>query len=762
MAGLSARLRGVFGAARSSASGAWDLTALLSAADPKAGAAERHLWLIRFVEWLRHAPRRGEAAPAAEPGTAKRPLPVLRLRHALNVLERNEEPRRRVAALLARVWHETDMASLLADVGFSPRIDLFGELGERLRLRLLPRTPESADPADLFGLLFPRAEDAVWLAALDDATLDALTALVRDAPRDDPGRRADGATPTSTSTSTATGGAPGAVAERHDDADTESGMPAPGFTGLRADDATAAATAGHGWRQPLLDAIMYLASAIRAAGFSGALRRRMTAERLAGQPFRQLGRAVERVRDAADAGDTAALLREAHYLRALLDACQQAAASVTDHLEDYGVSVDLVFQVDQLTRRAHRLDELLTCALSPQPARETAQLLAGLVRVAHESRSVRSLFASHYSLLARKVAERSAERGEHYITRDPSEWRAMLGAAAGGGAVLGGTTLLKFVILGLGLSAFWSGLAAGVNYAASFVLIQLLHFTVATKQPAMTAPAMAHKLVGVSAGLAQAVPEHLLDASHRAADDAELSDFVDEVAHLIRTQLAGILGNLALAAPVVIAVQLGWQAAFGAPLVGHEAAVHTVEKLTLLGPTALYAAFTGVLLFASSLAAGWAENWFVWHRLDSALAWNPRIVARLGAARARRWGAWWRRNVSALASNVSLGLMLGLVPPVAAFFGLPLDVRHVTLSTGQLAAAVGSEGVSLLASAEFWWCVAGIAVTGALNLTVSFVLAFKVALRSRGIRTAGRGRIYAAIRRRMWREPLAFLLPGRI
>jgi site-specific recombinase len=44
-----------------------------------------------------------------------------------------------------------------------------------------------------------------------------------------------------------------------------------------------------------------------------------------------------------------------------------------------------------------------------------------------------------------------------------------------------------------------------------------------------------------------------------------------------------------------------------------------------------------VLLFASSLIAGWAENWFVFHRLDSAIAWNPRIVARLGAARAQRW-----------------------------------------------------------------------------------------------------------------------------
>jgi hypothetical protein len=90
-----------------------------------------------------------------------------------------------------------------------------------------------------------------------------------------------------------------------------------------------------------------------------------------------------------------------------------------------------------------------------------------------------------------------------------------------------------------------------------------------------------------------------------------------------------------------------------------------LQSLTLLGPTALFAAFTGVLLFASSLIAGWTENWFVFHRLDSAIAWNPRIVARLGAARAARWAAWWRANVSGIAANVSLGMMLGLVPAAA-------------------------------------------------------------------------------------------------
>jgi site-specific recombinase len=161
------------------------------------------------------------------------------------------------------------------------------------------------------------------------------------------------------------------------------------------------------------------------------------------------------------------------------------------------------------------------------------------------------------------------------------------------------------------------------------------------------------------------------------------------------------------------------------------------------------------------LIAGWVENWFVWHRLDSAIAWNPRFIARLGQARAARWAAWWRNNISSLASNISLGLMLGLVPAVAAFFALPIEVRHVTLSTGQLAAAVGALGFSVLGHAEFWWCVAGIAATGVLNLAVSFLLAFKVALRSRGIRLADRSRIYRAIRRRMLRSPMSFVAPPK-
>jgi site-specific recombinase len=656
------------------ASSPWDLTALLNAAqraaDAKSSLPERHLWLIRLMEWLRHAPIASET---------QTPTPVLRLKHLLNVLDRNEEHRARVALLLAQFWREVDTPALFADFGFAPRMALFGELGQRLRLRLLPTTPATTDLGELFGLLFPHADDAAWLEALDEDTLARLVALV-------------------------------------------------------------SPDIGEAAKAPLLDAIVFLSSAVRAAGFSGPLRQRMSAELLVDAPFRQLARVAEQVCELASAGDTAALLREAQYLRALLDTCRRCADSVHEHLEEHGVSVDLVFEVDQLRLRTHRIEELLICVLSPEPARDIAQLLAGLVRTARERRSVRALLSRHYSLLARKVAERSAETGEHYITRNRTEYAAMLRAAAGGGAVLAGTTFVKFLVLALGLSAFWGGFWAGVNYATSFVVVHVLHWTVATKQPAMTAPAMAAKLSDVSS-------------------DAAVEGFVDEVAHLIRSQAAGIFGNLLVVAPLVLAVQWAWRGLFGAPLVGVHDAEHVLATLTLLGPTALFAAFTGVLLFASSMIAGWAENWFVWHRLDSAIAWNPRSIARLGAPRAQRWAAYWRANISGYAANISLGLLLGIVPAVAAFFGLPIEVRHVTLSTGQLSAALGALGWDVLRHGAFWWCVAGIAVTAALNLAVSFLLAFKVALRSRGIRLADRSRIYHAIGRRFRRQPVSFLLP---
>ncbi len=663
----------------------WDLTALLNAADAQAPLAARNLWLVRLLEWLRH-PHRGEAeAMQRESG---RPLPVLRLKHLLNMLERNPQHAQAFAAVIGAIWRDMRAVGLFSDVGFAPRMALWSELLHRLRQQVLPDTVDTRELGDLFGLLFPDPDDALWLEALDEELLARLAGLF----------------------------------ELGD-------------------------SAARSWRGPMLDGLTVLISAVAAAGLSGPLRQRMDSASLAHKPFTELTGACEDFTDALRARDgsepaEAQLRQTLQYLRGQLDGCRHAAATVPRHLEEFGVSVDIVFEIEQLQQRLARIETLLDSLVSAAPQRDLARLAANLVRVVHARRSVRTLFARHYSLLARKVAERSAETGEHYITRDKSAYRQMLRAAAGGGTVMAGTTFIKFAIGALALSAFWGGFFAGINYALSFVLIHLLHFTVATKQPAMTAPAMAQKLGEID-------------------NEQGLEGFVDEVTHLLRSQMAGVIGNLSLVAPLVLLLQLGCWGLFGAPLVGEKDAQYVLSSLTLLGPTLLFAAFTGVLLFTSSLIAGWAENWFVFYRLDAAIAWNPRIIARLGQARAERWAQWWRANISGLAANVSLGLMLGLVPALASFFGLPIEVRHVTLSAGQTAAAAGALGSQVLQLPAFWLCVAAIPLTGMLNIGVSFYLAFKLALRSRGIQVSQRARVSAAIWRRLRQAPRSFFLPPR-
>jgi site-specific recombinase len=660
-----------------------ELPELLAALDPQAESVQRHLWLIALLAWVRGDCR---SVPAA----------LDRIQLLLDALQVRAETRARLQDWWQTLLETVDGTTLLADYGFASRSAFVSELAERIRQKLLPGTPETADASVLFSLVLCHAFDAQWLAALDEPTLARIQTLLQLPPS----------------------------------------VETPG-TGPRLNP----------WQNTLLEAITFCTGQVRATGFSPELRLRMSAPAREAGPFHALSRDFEDLRDAYLASpthDTEARQATLLQFRERLEACRYAAATVYTHLDAHGISVNLVFQLRQLRERVLRIRALLDCLLSAHPDASTARLLSHLVTVGQERRSVRMLITSNTSLLAAKVAERSSETGEHYITRTAAEYRSMLRQAAGGGAVMSLTTMMKFTVLSLGLSAFWSGFYAGMNYALSFVLIQLLHWTVATKQPAMTAPAMAAKLKDLSA-------------------PGAVDDFVDEVSHLVRSQVAAVVGNLALVAPCVLLISAGLWLGFGKPMIDVTEAEHVLHTLTLLGPTALFAVLTGMLLFASSIVAGWVENWFVLHRLDSALRYNPKITATLGLRRADRWARFMRDNISGLAANISLGLMLGLIPAFSAFFGLGLDVRHVTLSTGQLAAAAFTLGTDVLAQPVFWWCVAGILVTGVLNVGVSFYFAFRLALRAHNVSGLERSRIGSAIRTRarthlrsfFWPEPSA-------
>ncbi len=642
---------------------------LLAALDADAPLAQRHLWLMDALRWVR-----GDGADVIGA--------VARMRALLDAIEADPDLRQRWRAWW-RVFHETvDITPLLADHGFAPRTAFLSEFGHRVRRKLLPGTPETTDLAELFNLLLPTPFDVQWIKALDTATLQHMQTVL-----------------------------------------------------LEPDDSAR-------WTAELMDALTYCVSQVSATGFASEVRVRMSPQAQRERAFHALPATLEALRHAVrqHGPRSAEAVTAAEELVRQLDACRHAAYTVYAHLEEHGVSVGIVFRLRQLRERIVRIKVLLDCLQSDQPGRATAALLADLVQVGLDSRSIRALIAASSHLTAAKVAERSAESGEHYITRNKAEYRDMLGKAAGGGAVLGFTTWIKFALYGLSLSAFWAGFAAGLNYAVSFVLIMLLHFTVATKQPAVTAPAMVAKLRDIKA-------------------TGAVRRFVDEVAHLFRSQVAAIVGNIGLVIPVVLLISALLHFGTGSAMIDAEKAEHTLHGLSILGPTLFFAAFTGVLLFASSIVAGWVENWFVLHKLDSAMAHNPRFTGVLGRERAGRWAGFMRRNISGLTANISLGFMLGLTPAFAQFFGLGLDVRHVTLSAGQITAAGFALGLDVLAQPAFWSAVAAVVLVGPLNLTVSFYLAFQLALRSQNVSQVNRALIRAALWRRLRVAPLSFLVP---
>jgi site-specific recombinase len=77
--------------------------------------------------------------------------------------------------------------------------------------------------------------------------------------------------------------------------------------------------------------------------------------------------------------------------------------------------------------------------------------------------------------------------------------------------------------------------------------------------------------------------------------------------------------------------------------------------------------------------------------------------------------------------NASLGFLLGGVPALFAMMHLPVEIRHVTVSTSSVALAF-SAGVGTGSDGAL--AVLGVFVIGAVNVVVSFVLALWLALRA--------------------------------
>jgi len=450
----------------------------------------------------------------------------------------------------------------------------------------------------------------------------------------------------------------------------------------------------------------------------------------ADSPFFDLSRVVQDYGERA--GDPACRAAWEHCRTECFAALEQAHA----RLEAYGVSADLVFRLELLEAQLRRIDLLLTFAggQGNGPA-FAAELVCGSA----EQHGLRTLLNTSVKRLARKVVEHTSDTGEHYIARDRREWRVMGWAAAGGGVLTAGTALIKYGVSALPLAPLLLGLSLTFNYTSSFFLMQLLGFSLASKQPAMTASALARAL--------------------EARDGQERE--IELVAAITRTQVIATIGNVFAAIPTALAVSALWIWMSGHGPLGPDTALHSLHaNHPFHGWTLLFAAATGVLLWLSSLASGWATNWSAYRRLPEALTQSHRLRRLLGTTRAAALGAFVQRHISGFVGYLALGLLLVFVPMAFAFAGLHLEVRHVTLQSASLALATASLWAQgTLPWMEALWGLAGIALIGTLNFTVSFALALWTALRARDLNGQARRHLGWTILKAFNRQPGRFLLP---
>jgi len=374
-----------------------------------------------------------------------------------------------------------------------------------------------------------------------------------------------------------------------------------------------------------------------------------------------------------------------------------------------------------------------------------AALFTELVRNEKRKNSLRELSSQSFGYIAYQIAEHKGRKGDKYITGNRQEYNAMLVSAMWGGFIICFTVIIKKLLGKLAMPPFWQGFAYGTNYAIGFLVIEETHATLATKQPAFTASAVASSL------------------DTKKNEQPNLYNMAVTVAKVTRSQIASFFGNLIVVFPVTFLFAWLYNKAVGHPLadMAHAKAM-LLEQDPVKSLSLLYAANTGFFLFLSGLIAGFIQNKMQYGRISERLQKHPVLRLHLPNKRLKRIGDYIEQHAGAIIGNIILGYILGMSGIIMQeLFGIPFDIRHITIAAGNAAIAfytIGFRNVTWQFATVSFIGVLGI---GCINFLISFSCAFIVALKSRGIRL----RDYPEFLKILWRYfktyPLHFIRPPK-
>ncbi|MHA3891224.1 site-specific recombinase [Acinetobacter sp. GXMZU3951] len=403
----------------------------------------------------------------------------------------------------------------------------------------------------------------------------------------------------------------------------------------------------------------------------------------------------------------------------MIDQCREVVLKIRRATKRIGVSISLTYLLSLLEQCLDRVELLLQLIVEDDDFRYQAMssLLIDITQAIYNERSVRALLANNSELIALQVTENASKTGEHYVSTDKKSFWSMYRSAAGAGVIIAIMATLKTLASRVVMAPIMQAFVFSMNYAFGFMFIHIIHCTVATKQPAMTAAALAATV-----------------QQRKGSKTAQIAELAALIINIIRTQFIAILGNISIAIPVAALIAWLWQIGLHEPLMNHAKAAKALHDLNPFTSLAIpHAAIAGVCLFFSGLIAGYFDNMAVYRKVGPRIKAHVYLKLMLGQERLNTFAEYIERNLGALAGNFIFGIMLGSMGTIGFILGLPLDIRHIAFASANFIQGLmninDSPDIGLIIVSFL-----GVLLIGLTNLFVSFTLTIIVALRARRVR----------------------------
>lgn len=436
-------------------------------------------------------------------------------------------------------------------------------------------------------------------------------------------------------------------------------------------------------------------------------------------------------------------------LLVLRSQCADYVKAAFKNSEKYGISLRVnqsLLRIRQQLDRVAILLPLIVVGEADGAKKDTISLSFNLITYNCDKNNVRKLINESTQLLSYEITQHTADTGEHYITKDRRDYFKMFWNASGGGIIVGILCIIKVFLSKMDTSAFGHAFFYSMNYALGFIAIYVMGFTLATKQPAMTASALVR-------ALEKGRKKHAVST----AEDHQV--FAEFFARVFRSQFIAFVGNVVMAFPVALLGIWGIDMLFNYNL-ALTRWYHLVEDLSPIHSLAiLHAAIAGVFLFLSGIIAGSVANRDKYRHVYYRIQEHPLLKKSFGRIKAQKLAKLYESKWAGIVSNFWFGVFMGTTASIGIFLGLDLDVRHITFASGNL--ALGLYGANYNVSTDMIvWGIFGIGIIGLVNFMVSFGLSMGLAFRSRNIPFSELGPIAKAIWKYFKQRPGTFFFPS--